>query len=246
MSSKRRPFDVPCLTSDQMREVDRLMVEEYGILLVQMMEHAGRHLAHLARSRFLDGEPRRKHVLVLSGKGGKGGGGLVCARRLHSWGAHVTVYLSSPVSELAEAPRRQLAVLERIGVEAKVPNGEVALAEADLIVDVLIGYSLRGAPIGNSAAIIRVANLHGAPILALNVPSGFDSTTGTVHEPAIQATATMTLALPKMGLCAKGAGTNTGELYLADIGVPPELYAEPTLGLSVGQIFAQDDPIRLS
>ena len=237
---------VPYVTSDQMREVDRLMIEEYGILLMQMMENAGRHLAYLARRRFLDGDPVGKTVLVLSGTGGNGGGGLVSARRLHSWGAQVTVYLPRPASELADVPRHHFAILERLGVEAKVPNGEVALAEADLIVDALIGYSLRGDPAGNTAGLIRAANLHRAPILALDVPSGLDSTTGVAHEPAIHATTTMTLALPKTGFCAKGARANTGELYLADIGVPPELYAEPTLALSVGPIFARDDVIRLS
>ena len=246
MSRGRREPEVPFITADQMREVDRLMIEEYGILLVQMMEHAGSQLAHLARSRFLDGDPRGKRVLVLSGTGGNGGGGLVCARRLHSWGAHVTVHLSEPASELSEIPLHQFAALERPAVEVKAPTGEVALAEADLIVEALIGYGLRGAPAGNSAALIRVANLHGAPALALDVPSGLDSTTGVVHDPTIRATATMTLALPKTGLGAESARTNTGELYLADIGVPPELYAEPKLALSVGPIFAKNEVVRLS
>ncbi len=245
MSAGTAKPSIPYVTSDQMREVDRLMIEEYGILLMQMMENAGRHLAHLARRRFMDLDPVGKTVLVLAGTGGNGGGGLVAARRLHSWGAQVTVHLPRPVSELAEVPRHHFTILERLGVEANALNGEVALAEADLILDALIGYSLRGDPAGNTAALIRAANLHGAPILALDVPSGLDSTTGVVHEPAIRATATMTLALPKTGLCAEGARVNTGELYLADIGVPPELYAEPALALSVGPIFAHDDVIRL-
>lgn len=246
MSTDRKQGEIPFITTDQMREVDRLMIEEYGILLLQMMEHAGRQLAHLARSRFLDGDPRGKRVLVLSGTGGNGGGGLVCARRLHSWGAHVTVHLSGPASELAEIPRHQLSALERLAVEVKVPADGIALIDVDLIVDALIGYSLRGAPIGSSAALIRVANLHGAPILALDVPSGLDATRGAVHDPAIRATATMTLALPKTGFRAEGAGASAGELYLADIGVPPELYAEPMLALSVGPIFGKTDLMRLS
>lgn len=236
---------VPYVTSDQMREVDRLMVEEYGVLLIQMMENAGRHLAHVARVHFLDGDPRSKRVLVLAGAGGNGGGGLVCARRLHSWGAEVTVHLSRPASALAEAPRLQLSILERLGVAAKVTSGEVALSEADLIGDALIGYSLNGAPSGASAALIRAANTHGAPILALDVPSGLDSTTGVIFEPTVRATATMTLALPKTGFCADGARAITGRLYLADIGVPPELYADPKLALAVGPIFARDDLIGL-
>ncbi len=86
----------------------------------------------------------------------------------------------------------------------------------------------------------------GAPILSLDAPSGIDTTTGTVFEPAIQAVATMTLALPKAGLRAKGVADHVGELYLADISVPPELYASPALSLQVGHIFAESDIVRLS
>ena len=74
---------IPYLTTDQMREVDRLMIEVYQIELMQMMENAGRNLAHLARDRFLDGDPQNKYVIVLAGTGGNGGGALVCARRLY-------------------------------------------------------------------------------------------------------------------------------------------------------------------
>jgi len=75
---------IPFITTDQMREVDRAMIEDYGISLVQMMENAGRNLAQLARSRFLQGDPTGRRVLVLAGKGGNGGGGMVCARLHHN------------------------------------------------------------------------------------------------------------------------------------------------------------------
>jgi NAD(P)H-hydrate epimerase len=105
---------------------------------------------------------------------------------------------------------------------------------------------LKGNPRGAAGDLIRWANTQGAPILALDAPSGVDTTTGTVYEPAIQATATMTLALPKEGLKAPNVMVNVGELYLADISVPPALYAEPALQLKVGPIFARSDIICLS
>ena len=77
-------FDIPSITTEQMIEVDRLMIEEYGILLIQMMENAGRCLAILAKERFLD--TGNEKVMVLAGVGGNGGGALVCARRLAAWG----------------------------------------------------------------------------------------------------------------------------------------------------------------
>ena len=84
-----------------------------------------------------------------------------------------------------------------------------------------------------------------APILSLDVPSGIDTGTGMVYEPAIRATAAMTLALPRSGLELPGAEALVGELYLADISVPPELYASPALNVSAGPIFGRANVIRL-
>lgn len=114
-----------------------------------------------------------------------------------------------------------------------------------LVVDGLIGYSLQGAPRGAAAALIRAANASGAPVLSLDVPSGIDATTGEAYEPTVRATATMTLALPKIGLGAAEARRYVGELYLADISVPPALYRRSPLGLEAGHIFAPDDVVRL-
>ena len=237
--------DIPFITADQMREVDRAMVEDYGVLLVQMMENAGRCLAHLARLRFLAGDPRGRRVIVLAGPGGNGGGGLVCARRLHGWGAETAVWLGRPAAQLADAPPGQLEVLRQIGVPVHETGNEAELPPVDLIVDALIGYSLRGAPAGPSAELIRASNACPAPLLALDVPSGVDSTSGEVRDPTVNADATLTLALPKTGLTATGAREHVGELYLADIGVPRGLYARPPLGLDVGPLFARDDILRI-
>lgn len=82
------------------------------------------------------------------------------------------------------------------------------------------------------------------PVLALDVPSGLDATTGVPGSPCVRASATMTLALPKTGLLAPQAQPYVGTLYLADIGVPDVLYRQ--MGLAVGPIFAQAAVIRLS
>lgn len=119
------------------------------------------------------------------------------------------------------------------------------LERADLVVDGIIGYSLSGPPRGPAANLIRWATEQKAPILALDTPSGVDTSTGTVFDPAIQATATMTLALPKTGLLGANIRAQVGELYLVDISVPPSLYAKPSLGLHVGPLFAQSEVIRL-
>jgi NAD(P)H-hydrate epimerase len=237
--------NIPWLTTEQMIEVDRAMMEDYRIDLVRMMENAGRSLAHLARQRFLDGNPTGKHVILLAGTGGNGGGALVCARRLHNYGARVQVFTTRSDQAFSPVPAHQLDILRRLHVPVAQTDQLNWAAAPHLIVDGIIGYSLRGAPQGAAAEMIRWANDTGAPILALDAPSGVDTTTGTVFDPAIKATATMTLALPKEGLRAPGVDAQVGELYLADISVPPQLYAEPALTLAVGPVFAQSDIVRL-
>ena len=87
---------IPFVDTNQMIEVDRAMIHDYKIELIQMMENAGRNLAHLARQRFLNNDPMGKAVTVLAGTGGNGGGALVSARRLHNYGAKVTVFITKP------------------------------------------------------------------------------------------------------------------------------------------------------
>jgi len=245
MSIPNIDASIPWLTTEQMVEVDRAMIEDFHIELIQMMENAGRNLAHLARERFLGGDPRGKTVVVMAGTGGNGGGALVCARRLHTWGARVEVIVPRPEDDFTSVPSHQLDILHRMRVPVASAEAVDQAPAADLVVDGVIGYSLDGAPRGGACDLIRWANAQGAPVLALDAPSGIDTTTGTVYDPAIRAAATMTLALPKEGLRADGVRQQVGELYLADIGVPPALYAGAALGLEVGPIFATCDIVRL-
>lgn len=227
---------LPLLSTEQMIEVDRLMIEMYQINLLQMMENAGRVLATLAKTRFLID---RGKVAVLAGTGGNGGGAMVCARRLINWGFEVHVFLSKPES-MKEVPQHQLTILNNMKVRV-LDASSLRGQHYDLIIDGIIGYSLQGNPGGVVAEMIHWANAHVAPILSLDTPSGIDLTAGTIHDPVIKADATLTLALPKKGLYDKQVEPLRGELYLGDISVPPPLYAQPSLGLEVGPIFAQGD-----
>ncbi len=230
-----------------MIEVDRAVVSDYRIWIIQMMEVAGDALARLARDRFLDGDPRGKSVVALAGTGGNGGDALVSARRLHNWGAQVTVGLSKPAEDMSPVAWHQLDILKRLGIQGSdAPLSPDALpSDAALIIDGLIGYSLKGAPRGRVGELVRWANRNSAPRLAFDVPTGLEATSGRIFNPTFKADATMTLALPKTGLVADGAVSVVGELYLADIGIPPELYRRPNLNVDVGQIFAEDEIIQL-
>ena len=129
------------IDTPQMIEVDRLMIEEYHIELIQMMENAGRCLAIVSRDVFLDKDPEGKKVCILAGTGGNGGGALVCARRLSNWGANVSVVLTSTDEKMTEVPRHQLGILRRMGV--RISNAQLIEGPYDLIVDGIIGYSVK-------------------------------------------------------------------------------------------------------
>ena len=230
----------PAIDAPGMTEVDLLMVHSYAITLPQMMENAGRALAIVAQQRYLRRDLAGRHVVVLAGSGGNGGGAMVAARRLAGWGARVSLILSGDAASLRGVPADQFAILKAMGVDPC----EVPATPVDLILDGLIGYSLIGAPRGRAAEMIGWANRQSAPILSLDVPSGFDAVSGTIRDPSIRADATLTLALPKRGLQADGMIDSVGALYLADISVPPSLYARLSRPLDV-PAFANGDILRL-
>src|SRR5215472_7083184 len=222
MTQRQRFFtdtdiEVPAVTTSQMREVDRIAIEETGPNLFQMMENAGRNLAEMTLER-LGKEWQKARIVVLAGTGGNGGGGITAARHLANHGARVELCLAVPdkLSEVAAWQRRVFQFTA--GKEVEFRNLDPA--PVHLILDALIGYGLQSAPQGIFAELIRWANTTRAPIISLDVPSGLDSTTGATPGEFIRPSWTMTLALAKSGL----ARAEVGELILADIGIPEETF----------------------
>ena len=237
---------VPSVTAEQMAEVDRIMIRELGVEVLQLMEVAGRAVAAFARDRMLGGDARGKRVLILCGTGGNGGDGMVAARFLHGWGAGVVTWIGQRPDPNRGVAAHQLAILERMGLpvtDASTMESDPSLPDADLAIDALLGFNLSGPPAGTMAALIRAANVHPAPVLAVDLPSGLLATEGEPLDPCIRATATLTLALPKTGLLTTAARKTIGDLYVADIGVPPEVYRR--FGLGVGALFGAGDIVRL-
>ncbi|RMH75549.1 MAG: NAD(P)H-hydrate epimerase [Actinomyces sp.] len=212
-----RPTRWPVVTRDQMRRLDELMVAEARIDLVRMMENAGRGLAaHVLAAH----RPRR--VLIAAGRGGNGGGALVCARHLANRGLAVEVVLAADPADLTPVTGDQLAALTATGARVLTVDGaDVANRAPDLVVDGLVGYSLRGAPRGRVAELVAAIVGTGAPVVSLDVPTGVDVDTGAEPGLCIDATDTVTLALPKAGLFGS---PRVGRLLCADIGVPPALW----------------------
>jgi NAD(P)H-hydrate epimerase len=180
--------------------------------------------------------------LVLVGPGNNGGGGLVAARHLTNAGADVHVALSSSPPLPGEVPERHRLALERMripGADRAAQSEElpILLATMDVVLDALLGYSVRGDPREPIAGFIRAANATSARRLALDLPSGLDGDTGVPGDPTVRANATLTLAWPKVGLLAATARPYVGKLYLADISVPAAIYA--AVGVRRGMLFAR-------
>jgi NAD(P)H-hydrate epimerase len=220
-----------------MRDVDRVAME-LGLTLTRMMENAGANLAWLA-SMVLGGDVSGRRITVLAGPGGNGGGGLVAARRLIGWGADVAVRLASDPADLASVPLEQLRLLEQM--EAPIEVGARGLGVTELFIDAILGYSQRGAPRDDAAAL--VAATADSTVLSLDVPTGLELERGVVGEPAVRAAATLTLALPKEALRTGAAEPLVGDLYLADISVPATVYDR--LGISYRSPFLGSPIVQL-
>lgn len=207
-----------------MREVDRIAERDFGLGVLPMMENAGRNLAlHVMQMLGDEGGT----VTVLAGPGGNGGGGLCCARHLLNRGYEVHLVLDREPGALQGDARKQFNILRASGLTPTAPEAaRAAIEDATVVVDALIGYSLKGAPAGRIADLICMCNEHAQRVVALDVPSGMDATTGETPGVAVHPVRTLTLALPKTGLLA-----SSGELFLADIGIPPAVFG------SIGIVF---------
>ncbi len=245
---QRRVGDVPAVTAAQMRDIQRVAQEDYGIDILQITENAGRACARLALD-MLGGRGKGQVIVILAGGGNNGAAGLAAARSLANWGFSVAPIMADVLSESSFAARRELNILIESGVaepsdlEASEITLEEQLGRADLIVDALVGYGLTGAPVGIAAAATELAVASRQPILALDTPTGVNATTGEVGSPAIRATTTIMLDLPKKGMLEPSARANVGELYLADLGIPKSVHER--LGLAITPIYNEGPIVRL-
>ncbi len=203
------------ITASEMAELDRVMIEELGIDVPIMMEHAALAVAKLAAT-LTEG-----HITILAGHGNNGGDGLAAARHLHIWGYDVDVYCATSRDALKKDPAKQAAILERMKVPVHY-NASFFEPETDLIIDALLGYNLEGNPRENYAALIEKANQSGVKILAVDIPSGLNATTGESATPCIKATATLTLSVAKSGLLK--APSVVGDISVGYMSVPKEVF----------------------
>jgi hydroxyethylthiazole kinase-like uncharacterized protein yjeF len=222
---------IPRLTSAQVREVDRLATERYQIPLSWLMEAAGWQVARQCRGR----------ALVLCGRGNNGGDGLAAARHLHRWGRLAGVACLDP-ERLSELAAQQAAILRALGVSI---TAEPDFSGAQIAVDALLGTGISRPADGTVAAWIESINRSGLRVVSVDVPSGLDADSGKAAGACVRAATTVTLGLPKPGLLSGDGPAHAGEVWVADIGVPLEAYAD--VGLQVPpHLFAMHDRFQLS
>jgi NAD(P)H-hydrate epimerase len=209
--------------------------ESNGVPVQMLMALASLQCASLANSLLLDLSGPHSRVAVMVGKGNNGGDALGCARHLSSWGFEVRCLTVQPREQLAGASVAQALAAERSGVEIQPIGANPAdldtaatmvLEEADLVVDGLLGSGSRGAPRGDLAALVLRINRSSAPVLAIDIPSGLDPSTGLVEGDCVRADHTLMLGIAKVGCELPSARHWVGQLWLADIGIPAAAYRE--------------------
>ncbi|RMF58084.1 MAG: NAD(P)H-hydrate epimerase, partial [Calditrichaeota bacterium] len=211
----------PVVTAEEMAQLDRFTIESVGIPGLVLMENAGRAVVSVARKML--GDVHGKHVLLFCGKGNNGGDGFVVARWLHQLGARVTVLASWEHEKLSGDVRKNAEILNNLGVVA-LPWAEWEHKEraegVDLVVDALLGTGVRGALKPDLSVLVEKINAIGAPILAIDLPTGVETDTGRVEGACIRADATVTMACLKRGLLFSPGREHAGRVHVADIGIP--------------------------
>ena len=207
------------LTRGQVRSIDRLAVERYGLPGIVLMENAARGAAEVAWE-MLGG--RAAPVLVLCGGGNNGGDGLAIARHLHNRACAVTIGLLVDPAKYRGDALTNWDVVRAMDLPAE-PFEVGQLRGPALVVDAIFGTGLDRSPRDPFPAVAAAVNGSGVPVLAVDVPSGLDCETGEPPGACIAATRTVTFAAEKVGFAAAGARRWLGEVTVGDIGCPREL-----------------------
>ena len=223
--------ELPSLSSGQVKELDKLATERFGVRLDWLMEAAGWQAARACHGR----------TAVVCGVGNNAGDGLAAARHLHRWG-RLEALCCIDVGRIKGEARLELEALQRHGV---VVYDELQLNGAEVILDSLFGTGLSRSPKDRFATWIEAINAADAHVVAVDIPSGLDSDSGVAYAPCVRADVTVTFTLPKQGML-KGDGPRlSGEVWVADIGVPFEAVAEVGVTLPP-TIFAVSDVVRIN
>jgi NAD(P)H-hydrate epimerase len=224
----------PLLDAEAMRAVDAWAIEQRGVPSLELMETAGAAVAAAVEELHPDGPIR-----VVCGKGNNGGDGLVAARLLADTGFDVEVLLLWPARELSDDAEANLARIAGGVREVGEGQAATALAGSAAVVDAIFGTGFSGAPREPAASAIEAINGCGAPVVAADIASGVDASTGEVETVAVDARVTVTFHAAKLGHLVAPGKRHTGELLVAAIGIPDGAPGEPPAGVILSDVLAE-------
>jgi NAD(P)H-hydrate epimerase len=222
---------LPLPDAAEQRALDEWAIGERGIPSLELMERAGKGLAEAVEAEVPSGP-----VVIVCGKGNNGGDGLVAARLLREWGHDVRVLLLGDAGDLRGDAR---ANYERLPGPDPKPFSEQALQGAAAIVDAILGTGFSGEPREPAASAIEAINrARSARVIACDIPSGVDGSTGEIAGAAVRADTTVTFHAAKPGLWIAPGKGHAGEVRVIDIGIPDGGPSDPGIGLIGDQILA--------
>ncbi len=230
---------------DEMRELDRRATAEFGISEDLLMENAGQAVCSVILQEL--GILGNRFV-VLCGGGNNGGDGLVVARKIHSNGGEVRVFLLDDEDRFRGAARRNFEIVSRMRLQAsRVDSIEPVIAEvlhADGIVDAVFGTGLVREVEGIFRDVIQLINMSPGIVFSVDVPSGINGATGEVMGVAVRADYTVTFGLPKIGNMLYPGHDHCGELYVSHISFPPELYDSDAIKAEINAPLELPERVR--
>ena len=213
------------LNTAQMREADRVTIEDIGLPALVLMENAGRQVVSAIEGAYA--EQLTGRVAILCGRGNNGGDGFVVARTLSQRGVDTTVFVIGSLSGVKGEARANLEILGRLNVTVIEVVDEQSwelhaseVSECSLIVDAIIGTGLTSGVSGVVETIIADVNASGIPIVAIDLPSGLSGDTPDLVGESIDAVMTVALGAPKLPLVLPPAEARAGQIVVADIGIP--------------------------
>jgi NAD(P)H-hydrate epimerase len=217
------------LSREQVRELDRRAIQEFGVPGVILMENAGRGAAEVLVHLGCRGP-----VVICCGKGNNGGDGFVIARHLDNRNIQVRVLLFAQPEDLTGDAAVNYQIIARSGLSIEVYAGEswdektlqADMANAEWIVDALFGTGLTGPVRKPLDRVIAAINSSRARILAVDIPSGLDCDTGQPLGPTVRAEHTVTFVAEKKGFASPQAREWIGQVHVVDIGAPRRLLQE--------------------
>jgi NAD(P)H-hydrate epimerase len=217
------------LNSAQMREADRRTIEDIGIPSLVLMENAGRQVVAAIEATY--GDLLERQVAVLCGRGNNGGDGFVVARTLMQRGVSVSVFLLGRVAEVRGDARVNLEILGRLGLTVVEIDDSQAwelhfseVRDCSLIVDAIFGTGLNAPVSGLVGSVIADVNASGIAVVSIDLPSGLSADAAEPVGESIEADMTVTLGAPKLPLVLPPAETRAGDIVIADIGIPAQVF----------------------